>query len=87
MPLMDIVTLLSVGASILGVAYSFGRQSQKLSQISSDLNQIAQSYRHLEREFDNRMDIQNERLVRIEAKLAMSSRNSQRHHTTLDEME
>jgi hypothetical protein len=82
MTLMDIVTLLSVGASILGVAFSFGRQSQKLQQISQDVNQIAQSFRHLDNLVDKRLDRITERLVRVETKI-----ESGRHHTTLDEME
>ncbi len=84
MPLIDIVTLLSVGASILGVAFSFGRQSQKLSQISQDVNRIADSYRNLERVMDTRMDRLTERVVKVEAVL---ERTPTRHYTTLDEMD
>jgi hypothetical protein len=83
----DMATVATVAISIMGAMYAFGKQSQQLQQISRDINRIADSFRYLEREFDNRMDILNERVVRIEAKLSQPSQIPTQHHTTIDQMD
>ncbi len=80
----DMATAVTIGLSLLGATYAYGQQTQRLDQIARDLNRIAESYRHLEKEFDQRMDILNERIVRLEARLEKGGRVFP-HYTAIDE--